>query len=181
MSIISYFATWIWMLAFVSSQTLRRDVNEILSIFKTCYTDLIFSKNVSDIAPKNPIIISTPERRVSVTLWTIRKAKVFRTSITMTKGLGESTSSTTHCYPHVTWWKWNDTPPDQSQFQLRRSGTARCQYQNWDSFGNPESSQLASSHSISFQVRRNRTLRLHVLRKEFLYQPIVRNWFWPRG
>jgi len=58
----------------VASQSSLEQVNEILSIFKTCYTDLIFLKNVYDIVPpKHPILISTPQERHTVTPWTIRE------------------------------------------------------------------------------------------------------------
>jgi len=48
--------------------------NEILSIFSPCYTDLIFSNNVRDIAPPEyPILVSTPQDHMSVTPKTVRE------------------------------------------------------------------------------------------------------------
>ena len=50
-----------------------QELNQILNIFSSCYTDLIFSNSVYDIPPPEyPVLVSTPQENFSVTPPTIR-------------------------------------------------------------------------------------------------------------
>jgi len=65
---------WLKVLQISAPGVYGQELNQILNVFSSCYTDLIFSKSVPDIAPPDyPILVSTPQARISVTPSTIRR------------------------------------------------------------------------------------------------------------
>jgi len=68
------FLTLALLLTTVAGSPYQHRINAVLNIFENCYTDVIFSKTVFDVAPPEyPILISTPQEKHSVTPSTIRK------------------------------------------------------------------------------------------------------------
>jgi len=60
----------------VWATTTGQNINQVLNIFKTCYTDLIFCESNFDISePDYPILISTLQQRPSVTPPTFREGE----------------------------------------------------------------------------------------------------------
>jgi len=57
-----------------ASGAIDNELYQVLKIFKTCYTDLIFYKTAVDIPePEYPILVSTPRKNASVTPSTFRE------------------------------------------------------------------------------------------------------------
>jgi len=71
------FKMWVFVLFIIpqcSSSEILNQVSQIINTFSPCYTDVIFSKTVTDIQPPDyPILISTPQGNFSVTPSTIRE------------------------------------------------------------------------------------------------------------